>query len=136
MLNGQAHRGGRDEQQIVRGGQNISDDDQEEVDDQMARQLQQIDGEDGNEEYGGEEDEDQLIDIDNLNDNEKVILIQYLQDEYAKDPDNLPMPREVIEQFLEDNKELVEMINNQQNQDDGDEAPDGQGEEEEEDDED
>ena len=78
----------------------------------MARQLQQIDGEDGNEEYGGEEDEDQLIDIDNLNDNEKVILIQYLQDEYAKDPDNLPMPREVIEQFLEDNKELVEMINN------------------------
>ena len=45
----------------------------------------------------GEDDEDQLIDIDNLNDNEKAILIQYLQDEYKKNPDQLPMPKEVIE---------------------------------------
>ena len=44
-----------------------------------------------------------MIDIDNLNDNEKAILFQYLQDEYQKNPDQLPMPKDVIEQFLSDN---------------------------------
>lgn len=58
----------------------------------------------------GEDDEDQLIDIDNLKDNEKAILIQYLHDEYQKNPDQLPMPKEMVEQFLLDNKDLVESL--------------------------
>jgi len=73
----------------------------------MAEQLKQLNQEDDQDQEdhgeGEDEDEDQLIDIDNLNDEEKAILIQYLQDEYKKNPDQLPMPKEVIEQFLADN---------------------------------
>jgi hypothetical protein len=52
----------------------------------MARQLRKLQSEDNNgEDEGedmGEDDDDQLIDIDNLNDDEKAILLQYLHDEY------------------------------------------------------
>ena len=52
------------------------------------------------EEDKGEDDddeEDQYFDIDNLNDDEKAILMQYLQEEYEKNPDSLPMPKEQYE---------------------------------------
>ena len=84
---------------------------QEDLDSQMQEQLKQLDQQDQEEDMGegqGEDDEDQLIDIDNLNDNEKAILIQYLQDEYKKNPDQLPMPKEVIEQFLAANQDLIQ----------------------------
>ena len=63
----------------------------EDFDEEMAMKLAQLNEQDGDEdqqliqnEYGeeaeaeGEDDEDQLIDIDNLNDKEKAILMQYL----------------------------------------------------------
>lgn len=107
----------------MRGGQNVTDGDAEEIDSQMAQQLHHLDQDDGDEgeDMGEDEDDDdnQLIDIDNLNDEEKAILIQYLQNEYQKNPDNLPLPKEVIEQFLQDNHELVQNLHlMQQNQDD------------------
>ena len=82
------------------------DGNQDMMDSEMAQQLKHLnDDEDGDEGEG--DDDDQLIDIDNLQDNEKAILIQYLQDEYEKNPDQLPMPKEVIEQFLHDNQDLI-----------------------------
>jgi len=79
----------------------------------MAEQLNQLNQQepqedDEIEDQGEGEDEEQMIDIDNLNDNEKAILFQYLQDEYQKNPDQLPMPKEVIEKFLADNQHLIE----------------------------
>ena len=67
--------------QIMRGGQNITDGDAEELDSQMAKQLRQLDDDEGiGEDQGEDEDDDnQLIDIDKLNDEEKAILIQCLQ---------------------------------------------------------
>jgi hypothetical protein len=76
----------------------------------------------------GEEDEDQLVDIDNLDDNEKAILIQYLQNEYQKNPDQLPMPKEVIEKFLEDNQELIHKMNQMQQIQEGEEIMEGEEE--------
>lgn len=49
------------------------------------------------EEEDEDEEEDQYFDIDNLNDDEKAILMQYLQEEYEKNPDSLPMPKEQYE---------------------------------------
>lgn len=78
------------------------DGDQDLMDSEMAQQLKHLNDEEEGDDGEGDDD-DQLIDIDNLQDNEKAILIQYLQDEYQKNPDQLPMPKEVIEQFLHDN---------------------------------
>lgn len=104
-----------DEQNILRGEQNITDGDQEEADSHAVRQLQQHDrDEDGanddmdDGEDHGEDDEDQLIDIAGLEDHEKAILLQYLHDEYQKNPDQLPMPKEVVAQLLAENKDMVE----------------------------
>ena len=47
------------------------------MDSEMAQQLKQLNNEEEEDEGEGD-DEDQLIDIDNLQDNEKAILIQYL----------------------------------------------------------
>jgi hypothetical protein len=48
------------------------------------------------------------VDIDKLDDKEKVILMQYLQEQYRKDPESLPMSREAIEQFFEENQHLLD----------------------------
>ena len=76
----------------------------------MAQKLKELNENDGdqmdpNDEYGGEgeDDEDQMIDIENLNDKEKAILMQYLQEEYNNNPNQLPMSREVIENFFAEN---------------------------------
>jgi len=81
------------------------------IDQEMEEKLKMLNEEDSKQEedeYKGEDDEDQLIDIDNLNDKEKVMLWQYLHDEYQKDPNSLPMDKETVEQFLNDNYELVQ----------------------------
>jgi hypothetical protein len=38
-----------------------------------------------------------LIDIDKLDDREKAILMQYLQEEYKNNPDSIPMSKEAID---------------------------------------
>ena len=125
-------------QEILRGGQEIAGDGEEleeaEVDEEMARRLQMIDAEaeagaedeDEGEEAAGEEEEEELIDIDNLADNEKVVLWHYLSEEYEKNPDNLPMPRDIVEQFLADNQALVQRLSEQQQEE---EEAAGEGEE-------
>lgn len=104
-----------EEQNILRGEQNITDGEQEEAEPHAARQMMQEeqDDDDANEDMDdgedlGEDDEDQLIDIAGLEDHEKAILLQYLHDEYQKNPDQLPMPKEVVAQLLAENKDMVE----------------------------
>jgi hypothetical protein len=86
----------------------------------MAQKLAEINDheEDGkgedDEEDDDDEEEDQYFDIDNLNDDEKAILMQYLQEEYEKNPDSLPMPKEQYEQLLADNQDLLERMRNQE----------------------
>ena len=126
-----------DFQEILRGGQEIEDggkenevdyivdqelDQNEDDEDQEVNQEIQIinDGEQADQFdeqiVNGEEDdeEEELIDIDNLADNEKVVLWHYLSEEYQKNPDQLPMPRDIVEQFLADNQELVQRLSNMQ----------------------
>lgn len=90
------------------------------MDSEMAQQLKHLNDEEEGDDGEGDDD-DQLIDIDNLQDNEKAILIQYLQDEYQKNPDQLPMPKEVIEQFLHDNQDLIAKMQ-QEAEDEGEEG--------------
>ena len=101
---------------------------------EMQQKLQMINrdeeqeyaGEQGQDDEGEGEEEEELIDIDNLADNEKAVLWQYLNEEYQKNPDQLPMPREIVEQFLADNQELADRINNasqQEEQEDEGVAP-------------
>ena len=96
----------------------------------MAQQLRQLNNEEDengeDDEDMGEDDEEQMIDIDNLNDNEKAILLQYLHDEYQKNPDNLPMSKELVEQFLDDNKDLLNQLLADQQQDDDDGEDNGE----------
>ena len=77
------------------------DEDLQNLDDEMAQKLKEINQNEeeakGEEEEEEDEEEDQYFDIDNLNDDEKAILIQYLQEEYEKNPDSLPMPKEQYE---------------------------------------
>ena len=42
--------------------------------------------------------------------------MQYLQEEYEKNPDALPMPKEQCEQLLADNQELLERMQMQKQQ--------------------
>lgn len=65
------------------------------------------DQEDMGQDMYGDEDEP-MIDTDNLDEKEKALLCRYLQAEYERDPDSLPMPREVVEEFLARNHELLE----------------------------
>lgn len=84
---------------------------------------------------GEDDEEDELIDIDHLADNEKVVLWHYLSEEYQKNPDQLPMPRDIVEQFLADNQELVERLGNAQaeepDDDEGEDEVEAEGEDEE-----
>ena len=81
MLNGVD----QEEKEIVGGGQNIEDQYEDEelqdLDDEMAQKLKEINQnevEEEEEDKGEEDEEDQYFDIDNLNDDEKAILMQYL----------------------------------------------------------
>ena len=48
----------------------------------------------------GEDDDKMLIDIDDLDEENKAMLLQYLQNEYEKNPDQFPFPQELINQYL------------------------------------
>jgi len=51
-----------------------------------------------------------LIDLDKLDDNNKQMLLEYLQQEYEKNPDQFPFPKELIEE------QLMKQYNQQQKQ--------------------
>lgn len=50
------------------------------------------------------------MDLDNLNDQEKVVVWHYFREEYEKEPYSLPIAKETVEQFLLENQELVERL--------------------------
>jgi hypothetical protein len=39
-----------------------------------------------------------LVDLDQLDDTNKQMLLEYLQQEYEKNPDQFPFPKELLEQ--------------------------------------
>lgn len=41
-----------------------------------------------------------MIDLDDLNEEEREMLMQYLQQEYEKNPDAFPFPQELLERGL------------------------------------
>lgn len=41
-----------------------------------------------------------LIDLDKLDETNKQMLLEYLQQEYEKNPDQFPFPKELIEEQL------------------------------------
>ena len=70
----------------------------EELDDAYGQQMEDDD------------DESTEIDLANMNDKDKLILLQYLHDEYRKNPDwngGLPMSKEEVEHFLQENADLL-----------------------------
>ena len=42
-----------------------------------------------------------LMDLNELDDQEKQLLLQYLQDEYEKHPDQFPFPKEHLNQIIQ-----------------------------------
>lgn len=48
----------------------------------------------------GEDDEDIMIDLDKLDEPNRQMLLEFLQKEYEKNPNQFPFPKEVIEQQL------------------------------------
>jgi gamma-glutamylcyclotransferase (GGCT)/AIG2-like uncharacterized protein YtfP len=99
-------------QRALRQAQEAADDDGEDLDPEFAE-----DDEPGPD-YG-EEDEEPLIDTDNLDDKEKALLCRYLQAEYERDPASLPMPRDVVEEFLRRNRGLLEQLDDLEDDEDG-----------------
>lgn len=47
-----------------------------------------------------DEDEDMLIDLDQLDDHNRQMLLEYLRQEYDKNPDQFPFPKELIEDYM------------------------------------
>jgi hypothetical protein len=41
-----------------------------------------------------------LLDVDQLNEEQRKMLIEYLQQEYEKNPDEFKMPKEKLEEIL------------------------------------
>lgn len=100
----------------------VVDEDEElrDLDNEMAEKLKQIgqqdpqgissDLEEEAPEGAGEEDDDNhVVDIDKLSLKEKYMVYRYLQDQAAKDPHNLPMSKEEIDRFIQENQQLFEM---------------------------
>lgn len=60
----------------------------------------------------GDDDEDggdkTMIDLDDLDDNEREMLLQYLQQEYDKNPDEFPFPKEILEGKLKPKQQQQE----------------------------
>ena len=46
-------------------------------------------------------DDDMMIDLNELDPNEKQMLLQYLQEEYDKHPEQFPFPKEQLAQIIE-----------------------------------
>jgi hypothetical protein len=41
-----------------------------------------------------------LIDLDQLDENNRQMLLEYLHQEYEKNPDQFPFPKELIEEYM------------------------------------
>ena len=41
-----------------------------------------------------------VLDVDELNEEQKQMLMQYLQEEYEKNPDEFQLPKEKLEEIL------------------------------------
>lgn len=41
-----------------------------------------------------------LIELDDLDENERQMLLQYLQQEYEKNPDQFPFPKEILQDYM------------------------------------
>lgn len=55
----------------------------------------------GQEEDGGEDDEDKMqFDVDELNEQERQLLVAYLQEEYEKNPDTFQIPKEKLQELI------------------------------------
>ena len=54
----------------------------------------------GEDEEEGEEDEEMMIDLDQLDDQNREMLLEYLKQEYDKNPSQFPFPKELIEDFM------------------------------------
>lgn len=66
-----------------------------------------------------DDDESTEIDLANMNDKDKIILLQYLHDEYRKNPDwngGLPMSKQEVEHFLQENAALLQNLEDQEDQ--------------------
>lgn len=114
MLNGMQHSGDHsEEQQILRGSQEI-------IEDEGDEQHEEREGL-GEEELEdlGEDNDDQLIDIENLTDEDKVVLIKYLHEQYNQNPDELQMPREFVEQFLAAHQDTIAKMQLDEEEDEG-----------------
>lgn len=87
---------------------NHGDDDEEddEMDIDISQKLkdlknnQQQDHDEMEEGGEGEDDEEMLVDLDQLDDHNRQMLLEYLQQEYAKNPDQFPFPKELIEEYM------------------------------------
>ena len=96
----------------------LHEQDHDQDDERALRQMRQqmeddeddmVEDDDQGQDAFGDDDEP-MIDTDNLDDKEKALLCRYLQAEYEKDPESLPMPREVVEEFLARNQDLLEQL--------------------------
>lgn len=62
---------------------------------------------------GEEGEEEMLIDLDQLDDHNRQMLLEYLQQEYDKNPDQFPFPQELIKDYM-NKRESVEDIKSQE----------------------
>lgn len=76
--------------------------DQQMQQEQLAYQQQLLQQQMEDDEYGdeGEDDgEDELVDLENLPEDKRQMLLEYLQQEYDRNPDNFPYPKEVLDHY-------------------------------------
>lgn len=72
--------------------------------DDGQQQLEEEDGAEEDNEEKVEDDEDKiLVDLDELNDDEKQMLLAYLNEEYEKNPDQFPFPKEKLPEIMQQN---------------------------------
>ena len=81
------------------------DEDEEELDVDISKKLlelqqQQKSGQKPQQEEEDEEDEEMMIDLDQLDDQNRELLLEYLKQEYDKNPGQFPFPKELIEDFM------------------------------------
>jgi hypothetical protein len=81
------------------------DEDEEELDVDISKKLlelqqQQKSGQKPQQEEEEEEDEEMMIDLDQLDDQNRELLLEYLKQEYDKNPGQFPFPKELIEDFM------------------------------------
>jgi hypothetical protein len=81
------------------------DEDEEELDVDISKKLlelqqQQKSGQKPHQDEEEEEDEEMMIDLDQLDDQNRELLLEYLKQEYDKNPGQFPFPKELIEDFM------------------------------------